>query len=101
MPNKMRPIHPGEVLKDELAERNLSANALAKALGVPTNRITGILNGNRAVTAETALRLARYFGTTAEFWMALQAAYDVKRARQEAWDEIQRTVKPAGLKHAA
>ena len=62
--NRMRPVHPGEILGEELEEIGLSANALAKALGVPTNRITAILKGQRGVTADTALRLARYFGTT-------------------------------------
>lgn len=95
MPNKMRPIHPGEVLKEELAEFGVSANAFAQALAVPTNRITSILNEQRAITADTALRLARYFGTTPEFWMNLQTAYDVKIARQANWSEIEHAVKPA------
>jgi antitoxin HigA-1 len=72
------PIHPGEILTKEFLEPlGLSANALALALRVPANRITGIVNGDRAVTADTALRLARYFGTGAEMWMAIQAAYDL------------------------
>ena len=62
--NGMRPVHPGEILREELDTLGLSANALARALGVPVNRITQILNGQRGVTADTALRLARYFGTT-------------------------------------
>jgi addiction module HigA family antidote len=95
MPNKMRPIHPGEVLKEELAGLGVSANVFAQALAVPTNRITSILNEQRAVTADTALRLARYFGTTPEFWMNLQTAYDVKIARQSNWSEIEQVVKPA------
>ncbi len=61
MPNKMRPIHPGEILKGELAELGLSANAFAKALGVPANRITAILNEHQSITADTALRLSRFF----------------------------------------
>ena len=89
----MRPIHPGEILRDELNELGLSANALAKALGVPANRITAILNEQRSITGDTALRLAKYFGTTPEFWMNLQAAYEVKRAIQESGREIERTVK--------
>ena len=60
----MRPVHPGEILGEELGELGLSASALAKALDVPTNRVTGILNGQRGITADTALRLSRYFGTT-------------------------------------
>ncbi len=95
MPNTMRPIHPGEILRDELAERGLSANALAKALGVPANRITGILNGTRALTADTALRLARCFGTSPEFWMNLQQAYELRRAQLKNGTVIERTVRPA------
>ena len=95
MPNAMRPIHPGEILRDELAERGLSANALAKALGVPANRITGILNGTRALTADTALRLARCFGTSPEFWMNLQQAYELRSAQLKNGTVIERTVRPA------
>ena len=101
MHNKMRPIHPGEILKGELAERGLSANAFTKALGVPANRITGILNEQRSITADTALRLSRFFGSTPEFWMSLQASHDVKRAKQAGWQEIVRTVKPDKTKIAA
>ena len=89
----MLPIHPGEIFRDELNELGLSANALAKALGVPANRITAILNEQRSITGDTALRLAKYFDTTPEFWMNLQAAYEVKRAIQESGREIERTVK--------
>ncbi len=92
--NQMRAIHPGEILKGELEELNLSANALAKALDVPTNRITAILNEQRGITADTALRLARFFGTTSEFWMSLQSSYDVKKAREAVGEEIERNVKP-------
>jgi addiction module HigA family antidote len=84
--NNMRAIHPGEILKQELEELNLSANAFAQKLHVPANRITSILNGVRSITADTALRLAKYFGTTAEFWMNLQIAYDLK-------DELKRSGK--------
>ena len=76
--NKMRPIHPGEILKEELMELQLSANKFATKLHVPTNRITEILNGQRAITADTALRLSAFFGTTAEFWLKLQNSYDLK-----------------------
>jgi addiction module HigA family antidote len=76
--NKMRPVHPGEILKDELEELGLSANKFADKLHVPTNRITEILNGHRSVTADTALRLSIYFGTSAELWLKLQNAYDLK-----------------------
>ena len=76
--NGMRAIHPSEILKDELDELKLSANTLAKALDVPTNRITAILNEQRGITAGTALRLAKFFGTSPDFWMSLQSSYDVK-----------------------
>ena len=97
MSNKMRTIHPGEVLKDELAELAMSANAFAKAISVPTNRITAILNEQRGITADTALRLARYFSTTPDFWMSLQSSYDVKIARALAGKEIDKAVRPREL----
>jgi addiction module HigA family antidote len=83
---KRAPIHPGEILRSEfLDEFGLSAYALAKALSVPTNRVTGIINGERAISAETALRLARFFGTTPEFWLNLQTHYDLTvTTRREA-----------------
>lgn len=77
--NGMRPIHPGEVLREEfLIPLGLTAHALAMALQVPAPRINDIVRERRAVTADTALRLARYFGTSAEFWMGLQSDYDLK-----------------------
>jgi antitoxin HigA-1 len=90
----MRPVHPGEILRDELAELGLSARALAGALGIPVNRVTQILNGQRGVSADTALRLARHLGTSAEFWMNLQSAYELRRARAEVGETIARTVPP-------
>ena len=90
----MRPVHPGEVLREELAELGLSARAFAKALDIPTNRVAQILNERRGVTADTALRLARYFGTSAEFWMDLQGDYELRRAREQAGDAIARAVAP-------
>lgn len=78
MNNKMRPIPPREIVRDELDAIGLSANALAAKLAVPTNRITSILNGQRAITADTALRLARFFGTTAQLWLNLQKEYKLK-----------------------
>lgn len=93
MSNKMRPIHPGEILREELEELGLSANALAKALGVPANRVTAILNEQRSITGDTALRLARYFDTTPEFWMNLQTTFDIRRAVLESGKEIARVVK--------
>jgi addiction module HigA family antidote len=81
---RLPPLHPGEVLREEfLAPLGMSAYALAKALHVPVNRITAILAGERAVSADTALRLARFFGTTAEFWIDLQGAHDLELARSE------------------
>lgn len=73
----MRPVHPGRVLAREMKERDLSANRLALGLRVPSGRITQILNGKRGISAETALRLARYFGNSAEFWLNLQMRYDL------------------------
>jgi addiction module HigA family antidote len=79
--NKMRPVHPGEVLREDyLAPLEMSANALAMAVGVPANRISAILNGERSVTADTALRFARYFRTSPEFWLNLQTMYDLRSA---------------------
>ncbi|WP_405232532.1 HigA family addiction module antitoxin [Lentisalinibacter salinarum] len=91
--SRRSPIHPGEILKEEfLEELDLSAYALAKALKVPTNRITGILNGDRAITADTALRLSRYFGNSPEFWLNLQARYDLELARRLSGDRIRKEV---------
>ncbi len=94
MKNKMRPVHPGEILREEMGALELSANALSKALGVPVNRITRILNGRRGVSADTALRLARYFGTTPELWMNLQKTWELRRAEIAQGREIARRVKP-------
>lgn len=91
--NKMRPIHPGEILKDELIELQLSANKFAEKLHVPTNRITEILNGQRGITADTALRLSIFFGTTAEFWLKLQNAYDLKMTEIKLGKKIKKEVK--------
>lgn len=78
-------IHPGEVLQEEfLAPLGISQNALARAIGVPPRRINEIVLGKRAVTADTALRLSRYFGTTAQFWMGLQTDYDLEEAARAA-----------------
>lgn len=80
--NKMRPIHPGEILKEEyMVPYGLSANALAQALSIPTNRITAIINETRGITGDTAIRLAGFFGTTPEFWMNLQSAYELRSTR--------------------
>jgi antitoxin HigA-1 len=74
------PIHPGEHLAEELKELGMSAAELARQIDVPVNRITAILNGQRGVTADTALRLGHWFGTTAEFWLNLQTLYELRRA---------------------
>jgi antitoxin HigA-1 len=74
---KLRPVHPGETLGEELEARGISAHAFALKLRVPANRITEIINGKRCISAETALRLGRYFGNSPEFWMRLQAGYDL------------------------
>ena len=92
--NGMRAVHPGEILRDELDWIGLSANALSKALGVPVNRVTMILNGQRGVSADTALRLARYFGTTPQLWMNLQKTWELRRAEIEAGREIAERVTP-------
>ena len=92
--NGMRPVHPGEVLREELDELGLSANALSKALGVPVNRVTMILNGQRGVSGDTALRLARYFGTTPQLWLNLQKTWELRRAEIEAGGEIAEQVTP-------
>ena len=78
--NRLAPVHPGEVLREELETRSLSASALARALGVPVTRITEVLNGRRGITADTALRLAQFVGTTPRFWLNLQQSYDLKVA---------------------
>lgn len=87
--------HPGELLKDELNARGLSAHALALALRLPASRISQILRGQRRITPETALRLARYFGGSAAIWMRLQVAYDLWRAEAELADKIAAEITPA------
>jgi addiction module HigA family antidote len=82
------PIHPGEHLADALHELGLTATTLARDIDVPPNRITGILHGQRAVTADTALRLGHYFGTSAAFWMNLQQLYELRLAQQEIGAEL-------------
>ena len=92
--NGMMAVHPGEILREELDERGLSADALSKALGVPVNRVTMILNGQRGVTADTALRLARYFGTTPQLWLNLQKTWELRRTEIAAGREIAEQVAP-------
>ena len=80
---KLPAIHPGELLRDELLERNVNLNELARSISVPINRISAIVNGRRSITADTALRLARYFGSSAQMWINLQTAYDLDVAERE------------------
>ena len=82
------PIHPGEILADELDELGLSAAELGRLIDVPANRITQIMAGKRNVTADTALRLGRYFGTSPDLWMNLQKAYDLDTARAELGEKL-------------
>jgi len=93
-PNKRPPIHPGRTLKTEIEEAGLSANALALALRVPANRLTEILNGRRAITADTAMRLSRFFGTSAQFWMNLQTNYELQVAEDSSAERILADVQP-------
>ena len=87
------PIHPGEILADELAELNKSPTELARELHVPANRITQLVAGRRAMTADTALRLERWLGVSATFWMNLQKRYELDLAREKS-DEILKTIQP-------
>src|SRR5271157_4131500 len=93
-------IHPGEHLAEELNELGLSAAEFARQLGVPTNRITEILNGRRAITGDTALRLAHFFGTRAEFWLNLQSLFEIRIAEQKAGKSIRLLPTLKQLKHA-
>ena len=91
--NKLPPIHPGEMLREDMEALGLSARALAAAIGVPHNRVAAILRGERAITADTALRLATYFGTSPEVWMNLQQTYDLKKTEYERGKKIRAAVK--------
>ncbi|MDP2793719.1 MAG: HigA family addiction module antitoxin [Sulfurisoma sp.] len=98
--NKMRPIHPGEILREEfLAPLGMSAHALAMELRVPAPRINDIVRERRTVTPDTALRLARYFGTTPQFWLNLQSSFDLKQAAGEIGPRIEQEIRP--LRQAA
>lgn len=92
--NRMRPVHPGEILEEELQELGMSVNALARALCLPASRITTILHGSRAVTSDTALRLYGYFGTGPEIWLNLQKTYELRTAQIRAETHINAMVKP-------
>ena len=96
--NKLAPIHPGEILREEfMTPHSLSQNALARALGVPPRRINEIVLEKRGITADTALRLARFFSTTAELWTGLQADYDLRLARYAKAKTIEREVEPLSI----
>jgi len=88
-------IHPGEILAEELAEIAVTPSELARRLSVPANRITQVLHGKRAITGDTALRLGHWFGTSAQFWLNLQSAYDIRVAEKAAGAEIRRLPKRA------
>jgi addiction module HigA family antidote len=93
--NGMRPVHPGEILLEEFmkgSDRGINANTLAKALEVPPNRITAIIKGQRGITGDTAVRLAAFFNTTAEFWMNLQKAYELRLAEQALPEKVRRHI---------
>jgi antitoxin HigA-1 len=92
---RLPPVHPGEILREDLmAPLGLSINKLARDLRVPVTRISEIVNGRRSITADTALRLARYFSTTPEFWVNLQSAYDLDVATRASAEQIKRDVHP-------
>lgn len=88
-------VHPGSILKEELQSRQMSGNALALALRVNSGRVSEVLTGKRGISADTALRLGRYFGNDPQFWLGLQAAYDLAVARRESGEKILREVLPA------
>jgi len=90
----MTPVHPGRILKRELAARAMSANRLALALRLPSGRITDILNGKRGISPETALRLARHFGNSARFWLNMQTAYELAVAEREIGEKVALEVQP-------
>lgn len=85
---KLPPVHPGEILAEDLRDVGLSMNQLAKAIHVPMNRISAIINGQRGITGDTAVRLARYWGTSAEYWMNLQSRYELSCAQEVLEDSL-------------
>lgn len=91
-------IHPGEHLAEELRELGLSAAELSRQIKVPVNRVTSILNGQRSITADTALRLGHWFGTSAEFWLNLQKIYELRRAQSKAGSEVEKLPRLADSK---
>src|ERR1700716_770192 len=95
------PIHPGKHLAEELKELGISAAELARQIDVPVNRVTSIINGQRGVTADTALRLGHWFGTSPEFWLNLQTLYELRRAREEVGERVEKLPKLKDRKHRA
>ncbi len=100
MPKRLAPIHPGEHLKEFMDDFGLTMNQLAKAIRVSPNRVTAIVHGTRGITAETAMRLARYFGTSVEMWMNLQARYEMEVARDAFGTRIVKEIQPRQPKSA-
>src|SRR5688572_9125064 len=95
MPKRLEPIHPGEILREEyMTPAGISAHALSLALRVPASRLSEIVNGRRAISVDTALRLARYFGTSPDLWLGLQAEYDLRIADRTMRPAIDRDVRP-------
>ena len=93
--DRLPPIPPGEILREDFMDPvGLSINQLARNIGVPPNRISGIVNGKRAITADTALRLQRYFGIEAQFWLNLQSDFDLRITRRQKWLDIKRNISP-------
>ena len=92
---RMRPVQPGEIIREDvLKELGMSANAFAKAIGVPANRVTAILHGRRGITVDTAMRIARYLGGSPQFWLDLQTAHDLRVAETAIGPKIERSVRP-------
>ncbi len=95
MTKKLAPIPPGEILLEEFMKPlGIGQNRLARDIDIPVSRVAEIVKGKRSVTADTALRLGEYFGTSAEFWLNLQAGFDLRRIRATAWPEIRRRIRP-------
>ena len=97
MTQTLKPIHPGEILLEEFLKPNkISQEKLSRDIDVPKSRISNIVHGNRTITADTALRLSAYFGTSAEFWLNLQSEYDLRVARQTTWSDIEPQIRKFG-----
>jgi len=97
MARKLTPIPPGEILAEEyLAPLRISQNQLARDIDVPVSRVSAILNGTRAITADTALRFGKYFGTSPDLWLNLQAQYDLQVAKANTWPDIEGRIRPHG-----